>query len=92
MSISDWFTIIFILAAFLGFLIQNELKLFLAKLFKIEKVIFGYVLIIQIPILLFFCELSSEFTFLKYPPFTIENGIEPKTLAFILICNLLHTF
>ncbi len=89
MNVSDWFTVVSILSAFLGFLIQNELRLFLAKLFTIEKVIIGYLLLIQIPILLFFCELSNEFTFLKRAPFTIEKGIEPKNLAFLIVLTFL---
>lgn len=87
MGISDWFTIISILSVFLGFLIQNELRLFIAKLGLAEKIIVGYVLLIQLPILLFYSELSTFFTFLKDSPFVYKHGIMPEKLAFILVLS-----
>ncbi len=92
MDINSWLTVIAILMAFLGFLIQQELKVFLLKLGKLEKSAITLILLFFIPFLLFYTDISERFPFLNEKPFAYSWGFIPENIAFILLLLLFVYF
>ena len=82
MALVSWFTIIGFFITIFGFLIQEELKVFLWKLKLCEKIISITILIIFIPFLIFFNAILLRFEFLKI--FTCSDGFQPENIAFVL--------
>lgn len=86
MGIDSWFTIIGFFIAIFGFLIKDELKIFLLKLNNWEKFLALFTLFVVLPFLLFYKSISSKLFFLNKEPFVWNWGIKPENIAFILFC------
>lgn len=82
MDINGWIAIITIFTAIFAFLPKEDLHIVLHKTYLIEKVLVLSILLLFIPYLIYFPELSGKFPCLKY--FTVTGGLEPSSIAFIL--------
>jgi hypothetical protein len=84
MSIASWFTIVGFFIAIFGFLVKEELKIFLLKIGKEEKILAVFILFVGLPFLLFYKSISERISVFNYPPFVWNWGFEPENIAFAL--------
>lgn len=86
MELNDWFTIISILLAVFAFFSQEERQILLLKTNKYQVWSTIFLLVILVPLLLFFNKLSYVFPLLKKCPFSFNCFYLPtaSTWAFLL--------
>lgn len=91
MELNDWFTIISILLAVFAFFSQEERKILLLKTNKYQVWSTIFLLVVLVPLLLFFNNLSQVFPFLKKCPFTFNRVNLPvaSTWAFLLTLSII---
>jgi hypothetical protein len=82
MDINGWLTVMTVFVAIFALLPREDLHILLHKTNIFEKGLIIFTLVILSPYLIYFPQLSQRFPFLKI--FTIKNGFEPASIAFIL--------
>jgi hypothetical protein len=87
MSIDSWLTTIGLLIAIIAFFPKPELKLLRLKLHLTELWAGFAILLVLLPLLIYFYPLAELFPFLNY--FTFKHGILPKNAAFAFLYGLI---
>jgi len=90
MDINGWLTVITIVTAIFALMPKEEQVILQYKTIPVEKYIFLGIILFVLPYLILFKELVKLMPFLK--SFTVQNGIEPQLLAFVIFfITLLYT-